>query len=249
MTTEPARPANRFPLGLTLATAVALAILVGLGVWQVQRLTWKENLLARVAALQNAPAVPLGPVLERIAQSPRAAADAGFTRVVVDCPGLGQAPFLELFSVREGGAGVRLISACKVSSGAYASVLVDRGFVSDQVSARPPVDAAATAPIHMTGVLRVPDKATFVTPKNELAANRWYSRDVPAMAKALGVRAPAPLILMAETSSNPDWKALDPQPLPAEIPNRHLEYALTWFGLAAALACVYAATLWKRRKT
>jgi surfeit locus 1 family protein len=245
MTTDAARPAFRFPLGLTIATAIALAILVGLGVWQVERLAWKEALLSRIAALQGAPPVPLGPVLDRIA----AGADAGFTRVSVDCPGLGQAPFLELFSVREAGAGVRLISACKVASAGYASVLVDRGFVSDQVSARPPVDAASTAPIHMVGVLRTPDRATFVTPKNELAANRWYSRDVPAMAKALGVRAPAPLILMAETSANPDWKALDPQPLPAEIPNRHLEYALTWFGLAAALACVYAATLWKRWKS
>jgi surfeit locus 1 family protein len=245
MTTEATSPSQRFPVGLTIATAVALAILVGLGVWQVQRLAWKEALLAKVAALHDAPAVPLDPVLEHIA----AGADAGFTRVVVDCPGLGHAPFLELFSVREAGAGQRIISACKVSSGGYDSVLVDRGFVSDQVSARPAVDAASVAPIHMVGVLRVPDKATFVTPKNELAANRWYSRDVPAMAKALGARAPAPLILMAETSTNPDWKALDPQPLPAEIPNRHLEYALTWFGLAAALACVYAATLWKRWKS
>lgn len=245
MTTEAVPAPKRFPIGLTIATAVALAILVGLGVWQVQRLAWKEALLARVAALQNAPAMPLGPVLEHIA----AGGDAGFTRVVVDCPGLGQAPFLELFSVREAGAGVRLISACKVASGQYASVLVDRGFVSDQVSARPAVDAASTAPIHMIGVLRVPDRPTFVTPKNELAANRWYSRDVPAMAKALGVGGPAPLILMAETSTNPEWKALDPQPLPAEISNRHLEYALTWFGLAVALACVYAATLWKRWKS
>ena len=245
MTTKAVPDPKRFPIGLTIATAVALAILIGLGVWQVQRLAWKETLLARIAALQGAPPAPLGPVLDRIA----AGADAGFTRVVVDCPGLGQAPFLELFSVREAGAGMRLISACKVLAGGYGSVLVDRGFVSDQVSARPPIDAASTAPIHMTGVLRVPDKATFVTPKNELTANRWYSRDVPAMAKALGVRAPAPLILMAETSTNPDWKALDPQPLPAEIPNRHLEYALTWFGLAAALACVYAATLWKRWKS
>jgi surfeit locus 1 family protein len=243
MTTKPVPAPNRFPIGLTLATAVAMAILLWLGVWQLQRLAWKEGLLAQIAALQNAPAVPLAPVLERSA----AGADAGFTRVVVDCPGLGQAPFLELFSVREAGAGVRLISACKVAAGPYASVLVDRGFVSDQVSARPAVDAASTAPMRLIGVLRAPDRATFVTPKNELAANRWYSRDVPAMAKALGVRAPAPLILMAETSTNPAWKALDPQPLPAEISNRHLEYALTWFGLAAALACVYAATLWKRR--
>ena len=84
-----------------------------------------------------------------------------------------------------------------------------------------------------------------MTPKNDVAANRWYSRDAPAMAKALGVTAPAPLFLMAETASNPNWAALTPAPLPGEIPNRHLEYALTWFGLAAALACVYAASLWK----
>ena len=57
---------------------------------------------------------------------------------------------------------------------------------------------------------------------------------------------PAPVFLMAETSTNPGWQALVPAPLPAEITNRHLEYALTWFGLAAALAGVYAALLFKR---
>lgn len=241
MTIEVAAPAKRFPAGLTIATAIALAILVGLGVWQLQRLTWKEGLLARIAALQAAPARPVEPVLERMAGG----ADTGFTRVSADCPGLGAAPFVELYSVRDGGAGVRLISACKVSSARYASILVDRGFVADTVSARPPVNPTDTTPLRLVGVLRAPDRPSFVTPKNDVAANRWYSRDVPAMAKALGASAPAPLVLMAETSSNPQWKALDPAPLPSEIPNRHLEYALTWFGLAAALACVYAASLWK----
>ena len=56
------------------------------------------------------------------------------------------------------------------------------------------------------------------------------------------------LFLLAETSSNPDWAALKPAPLPAEIPNNHLQYVLTWFGLAAALAGVYAAALWRRLK-
>ena len=241
MTIDVAAPAKRFPLGLTIATVVAMAILCGLGVWQVKRLAWKEDLLARVAALQASPAKPLGQVLDSVAHG----ADAGFTRVVADCPGLAAAPFLEVYSVRDSGAGSRLVSACKVSSMSYGSILVDRGFVPDTVSARPPVDASSTAPLHMIGVLRAPDRPSFVTPKNDVAGNRWYSRDVPAMAKALGARAPAPLTLMAETSSNPDWRALDPTPLPSEIPNRHLEYALTWFGLAAALACVYAATLWK----
>ena len=68
------------------------------------------------------------------------------------------------------------------------------------------------------------------------------------MAQALNVQRPAPLFLMAETSTNPDWKALNPAPLPSEIPNRHFEYALTWFGLAAALAGVYVAVLWKKAR-
>lgn len=239
MTTD--APAKRFPLGLTIATAIALAILIGLGTWQLQRLTWKEALLDRVAALQAAPAQPLEHVIDSVAFG----ADRDFTRVEADCPGLGKAPYLELYSVRDVGAGVRIISACRIPAGKYDYILVDRGFISDQVSARPPVDPADRAPLHLVGVLRAPDRPSFVTPKNDLAGNHWYSRDVAAMAKALGATRPGPLILMAETSSNPDWPALKALPLPAEIPNRHLEYALTWFGLAAALACVYAASLWK----
>lgn len=241
---ERARPTG-FPIGLTIATAVALAILVALGVWQLQRLKWKEALLAHVAALQSAQPQPAGPVLDAAA----AGKDVGFTRVSVTCPGLGAAPFLELYGIRDGQAGSRLISACPVDANRYRTVLVDRGFVPDTVSARPKIDPADHTPIQLVGVLRVPDKATFVTPKNNLAANHWFSRDVAAMAAALRAPQPAPVFLMAETSSNPEWKALVPAPLPAEIPNRHLEYAVTWFGLAAALAAVYAAMLWRRLRT
>jgi surfeit locus 1 family protein len=69
------------------------------------------------------------------------------------------------------------------------------------------------------------------------------------MAKALKAERPAPTFLMAETATNPEFPALLPSPLPAEISNRHLEYALTWFGLAASLAGVYVAVLWRRRKS
>jgi surfeit locus 1 family protein len=231
-----------FPVGLTVAVAVALAILLGLGTWQVQRLHWKQGLLARIAALQAAPARPVGAVLDGVAEG----ADADFTRVTAVCPGLAAAPFLELYSVRDGQAGSRLISACKVASARYASVLVDRGFVPDIISARPPIDAAATAPVAVTGVLRKPEHGNLFSPPN--TPQRWYVRDIAAMAAALKAPEPAPLTLMAESSSNPEWKALVPAPIPADIPNRHLEYALTWYGLAAALLGVYAALLLKRRK-
>lgn len=240
---EARAPARGFPVGLTVAAAIALAILVALGVWQVERLAWKEALLAHVAALQSSQARPLGPVLDRLSKGE----DVGFTRVSVTCPGLASAPYLELYGLREGQAGARLISACEVASLRYRTILVDRGFVADTVSARPPVNANDRGPIELVGVLRAPDKRSFVTPPNR--PERWYSRDIAAMARALKAPDPAPIFLFAETPTNPEWKALIPAPLPAEIPNRHLEYALTWFGLAGALACVYAAMLFRRLRS
>jgi len=236
--------ARRIPIGLTIATAIAFLILCALGTWQLQRLAWKRDLLARIAALQAAPARPAGPALDRLAAGER----VDFTRVVVDCPGLGSAPFLEFYAVRDGEAGSRLISACPVEARAFRSILVDRGFVADTISARPPIDAKERRPLRLEGVLRVPDKPTFVTPPNDRARNRWFSRDVTAMARALGAPDPAPVMLMAETPTNPEWKALVPAPLPPEIPNNHLAYAITWFGLAGALIGVYAAVLWRRWK-
>ena len=109
-----------------------------------------------------------------------------------------------------------------------------------------PVDPAATAPVAVTGVLRKAEPGNLFSPAN--TPNRWYVRDVAAMAAALKAPQAAPLTLMAETSTNPEWKALTPAPIPAEIANRHLEYALTWYGLAAVLLGVYAALLVKRRK-
>ena len=242
MTTEPLRR-PRFPLGLTLATATGLAILVSLGMWQVQRLAWKEALLQRVARLETAPAVDAESILE--AASTPALLD--MVRVKLACPGLAKAPFVELYGLKDGQAGRRIISACAVDAGGHESLLVDRGFIPDGVTARPPVGAAATetGPALVIGVLRVPDRASLFTPQADPARRLWFSRDVQAMAAALGARRPAPVMLMAETSSNPTFGDLVPAPIPAAISNRHLEYALTWFGLAAALAGVYVARLRK----
>ncbi|UTP39061.1 SURF1 family protein [Phenylobacterium sp. LH3H17] len=235
---------RRLPIGLTLSVLVALGILMALGGWQLQRLAWKQDLLARVAALQSAPARDLAPLLERV----KAGEDLEYARARVVCPGIAAAPYLEVYGVRGGQAGVRLVSACALEGAAYGSILVDRGFVADTISARPPVDTAAAASVEVVGVFRAPEKPSFVTPANDVAANHWYSRDIAAMAAQLKAPGPAPLFLMAETPTNPEWKALVPAPLPAEISNRHLEYALTWFGLAAALVGVYAAVLWRRWK-
>src|SRR5471032_2477848 len=91
-----AKPSSKsFPVGLTIAAAIALAILVGLGVWQLQRLKWKEALLAGIARAEAAPARPIGPILEALARG----RDETFVRVAVTCPGLTHAAFLELYSL------------------------------------------------------------------------------------------------------------------------------------------------------
>lgn len=235
--------ATGFPVGLTVATAIAFAILVGLGVWQLQRLKWKEALLADIAHAEAAPAVPLEPVLDALARGK----SEDFTRVKVTCPGLARAPVVELYSLRGGEIGSRLISSCPVVSAAYRAVLVDRGFVPDVVTARPPVDPANAEPIEVTGVLRTPERGNFATPKT--APGRWFLHDAQAMGKALNApMSVAPLFLMAETDTSPGFKDLVAAPFPIDIPNRHLEYALTWFGLAGALAGVYGAAVFKRMR-
>jgi surfeit locus 1 family protein len=234
---------RRFPIGLTISVAIALAILCGLGVWQLQRKAWKEALLARVAALEHAAPIPLADALQRA----RKGEDVDLVRVEAECPALTHAPFVEQYALVGGEAGARIISACAVEVAGWSGVLVDRGFVINTVSARPPVEKADPTPVRVVGVLRKPEPPTFVTPQRT-GQGAFYWRDIAGMAAALKQPAPAPYMLTAETSTNPEWKALQPLATPKEISNRHLEYALTWFGLGAALVGVYIAMLARRRK-
>ena len=225
----------RFPWGRTVVCALMFALLCGLGVWQVQRMQWKNGLIAQAeaaaAALPEAPAYVLG------------ADDPEFSKVSLICPGLATAPFVELQSIHEGQPGVRLISACR-HPGYAQTLLVDRGFVAAAISARPPV-SASDEPVQLTAEVR----STPAPGPMALAAEgrRFYARDNAAMARALDLGEPvAPWTLFALTSSNPEWQALEPSAPPAAFSNNHLGYALTWFGLAIALAGFYIALLRRR---
>lgn len=226
---------QRFPWVLTVVSAVAFTILIMLGVWQVERLQWKEGLIARAAAVAGNPPAAPSDVLD--ADHPE------FSRVALTCPGLATAPFVELQSIHEGRPGVRLISACR-DPGYPQTLLIDRGFVADYVSARPPV-TASDEPVQLVAQVReTPPPGPMA-----LAAEgrRFFARDNAAMASVLGVEGPtAPWTLFALTSSNPEWTALEPSAPPAAFANNHLGYAITWFGLALALLGVYIALL--RRK-
>ncbi|WP_394762033.1 SURF1 family protein [Phenylobacterium sp.] len=231
-----------FPVGLTVAAAIAFAILIGLGVWQLQRLKWKEALLAHVAKLEMASPQSLEYTLGELTRGH----EVEFTRVSVVCPGLATAPYQEVYDLRDGTVGARLVSACPVDNDTYKTILVDRGFVPDVRPARPPVDAQDMTPIEVVGVLRKPERGNFTTPRG--GPGHWYLHDVAGLSQALRVSNPAPVLLFAESRINPSVPAITPAPLPVQISNRHLGYALTWLGLAGALAGVYGAAVIKRMR-
>jgi surfeit locus 1 family protein len=161
------------------------------------------------------------------------------------CPGLATAPYVELQSIHDGQAGVRLISACRPVARDDV-LLVDRGFVADGQGARPRV-LASTLPLVLVGELRLTPAPGALTPPP--ANNRFYARDDAAMAKALGVEGPVrPETVFALTAINPEVPALRPSAPPAAFSNNHFGYALTWFGLAIALAGFYVALLRRRLK-
>jgi surfeit locus 1 family protein len=241
MTELPAVPARRFSYVLASAVAVCVLILLSLGTWQMQRKTWKEALLARIEALKTAPAEPLEVVLRRLPDQ----VDVDFVRAQVACPSLEKLPTIRLYALKDGVTGYRLIAACPVDAAPYRTILVDRGFIPREVVDTPTTPRDLAEPV--VGVLRKGDPASVFTPKNDAAKNDWYSRDPAAMAAALNAPYPAPTFLMLESPA-PHGPGPQPAPVPTDIPNRHFEYALTWFGLALALLGVYIAKLVRDRK-
>jgi surfeit locus 1 family protein len=241
MSDDPPTPRRGPGAWAALTVVITAAILVGLGTWQLRRLGEKERLLAHVAALRDAPAEPLEVVLRRLPEG----LEGEYVRVQTACPALERLPTVRLYALKDGAIGYRLLAACPVDAPPYRTILVDRGFIPREVVDAPTTPSDLARPI--VGILRKPDRGNLFTPKDNPAANDWYRRDPVAMARALKAVYPAPLVLMLEAPA-PHGPGPQPAALPADIPNRHLEYALTWYGLALVLLAGYIATLVRRRK-
>jgi len=205
------------------------AILAALGVWQLQRLAWKEGVLAQIEARIAAPPVPVP-----------ADPDPGADRYLpVRATGTtGERELHVLVSDRELGAGFRIVTAFETGGGRR--LLLDRGFVPDEAkdSPRPPAYLAVTGNLHW------PDERDRFTPDDDVSGNWWFARDVGRMAAALDTE---PVMIVARTAEPPQEGIL-PMPVGTEgIPNNHLGYAVQWFGLAAVWLGMTA--LFIRRKT
>ncbi|MAY88684.1 MAG: cytochrome oxidase biogenesis protein Surf1, facilitates heme A insertion [Pseudooceanicola sp.] len=207
-----------FVFGLT-----GFAILIGLGVWQVQRLDWKRSVLAEIEARIAAPEVALP-------DAPDAETDK---YLAVQVAGTILAGELHVLVSRKNiGAGFRIIAPFETDGGRR--ILLDRGFVPTAAA-----DAERSlGPVTVAGNLHWPNETDSYTPEPDIAANTWFARDVPAMAAALGTE---PVLLVARTDTGPS-----PMPVGTEgIPNDHLQYAITWFSLALIWAAMTAFFLWR----
>jgi surfeit locus 1 family protein len=231
-------------LGFTALMLAALVVLIGLGFWQLQRLEWKEGLIAKIEARTKAQ--PIG--LEDAAALEAQGQDPSYYRVRVSGR-FDHAKERYLFALsNEGSAGWHVITPLETEDGK--TVLIDRGFVPDNLK-DPALRAEGEVEgvVSVTGIVRLPDRQGAFTPDNEPEANRWFWRDRDALARSMfpgeAVRV-APFFLEAEKGAAPGgWPEGGQTRL--ELPNNHLQYAITWFLLAAALLGVYGAYMWKAR--
>jgi surfeit locus 1 family protein len=193
------------------------AILIGLGVWQIQRLAWKEATIADIEA--------------RIAADPVALPDTPDPEtdnyLPVSVTGTFGADFLKvLVSQKQLGAGYRIITPLVMED---RTILVDRGFVP--VAEAPESGGAAIQVLQtIVGNLQWPQETDRFTPEPDANENIWFARDVPAMAAALGTDP----VLVVQREATDLGSTLTPMPVDSgAIPNDHLQYAITWFSLAA----------------
>jgi surfeit locus 1 family protein len=222
----------------TLFTVPAVLILLGLGAWQVQRLYWKEALIARRdAAVAAAPIAP--------PSSLEQARGLEFRHVVAEGVFRNDKELFLAASSDNGGAGYQVVTPLAMSDGR--TLFVNRGFIPADLknpAKRPAGELAGRQ--HVVGLLRLgpPAKPSFFLPDNRPDLNLWFWVDLPAMAQAAGVADPLPYYLDADSTSNPGgWPKGGITRL--DLPNDHLQYAITWFSLAIALIVIYV--LYHRR--
>ncbi len=229
---------------------VGVAILCGLGVWQVQRLHWKEALIARVdARIHAAPAPAPGPDawpvdLDRYEYQPVSASG----RFLHDKEIYVYASVLEPKGPF-GGVGYRVVTPFETDGGWY--LLVNRGFVPEaKKNPATRAEGQLSGEVSVTGILRPAEVRGWLTPANDTQRNIWFNRDP----KEIGAFLKLPSDRVAPYTIDAVADASLPGGLPqggetvVNFPNNHLQYAVTWFGLALALAGVYLVWAWGRKR-
>lgn len=243
---------SRSTLPFAVFTLALTALCIGLGVWQLQRRAEKHALIAALSERVVAEPVPLPSPSEWRGLNP----ERDEFRRVSFVATYARLPDAMVYSagsaVREdvAGPGTWAFLPAQLSSGE--TIVIDAGFVANTMQARNVEDRAVAKlvtgdPVALTGYLRFPERAGALTPAENHTTRLWFTRDHLAMAKALGWGQGnsnvAPFYLDLETPV-PANEIPKPGPLTPHLRDEHMQYVITWFGLAAALLIAFA--VWAR---
>ena len=229
----------------TLFMLAMCAFLVGLGVWQLQRLKWKEGLIREVSErTTRAPVAP--PPEARWPALTRDALEYSHWQVTGTFDHAKEVRvFANLPDARGPARGVGYWIVTPLIRADGSTILVNRGFVPE--SFKDPASRAAgqvRGPVTVSGLARWTEDRNLFTPADDPATDNWFTRDIGEIAAAEHLTRVAPFIIDADASA--------PGGLPQggetilSFPNNHFQYALTWFGLAIGLVGVYATMVWRR---
>jgi cytochrome oxidase assembly protein ShyY1 len=246
MTAQFAR--RRGAVGLAVFTCAVVALLTGLGIWQLQRRIEKHALIAALTERLAAAPEALPPAAQWSRLTP---ARDEFCRVrfsAIYQAGPDAMVYSAGSAVRSdvSGPGTWAFVPARLASGE--TVVIDAGFVQNTMQDRAQQDRAVArlvtgAPMTLTGYIRFPEQPGILTPAQNPAARLWFVRDHFAMAKALGWGEVAPFYIDLESPA-PESGIPKPGPLDVHLKDDHLQYAITWFGLAAAVFIAFA--VWAR---
>ncbi|MDC9808040.1 MULTISPECIES: SURF1 family protein [Rhizobium] len=242
---EHVTPRRRLPVATGILVLIALAILISLGTWQVERLHWKEGLLADIAARQAASPVPLADIEAMAA----AGGDIEYRKVTATGRYINNKE-RHFFATWRGQTGYYIYTPLELADGR--ALFVNRGFVPfDNKEPEMRMQGQLTDQQTVTGLARskLTGKPSWVVPDNDVAKNIFYWKDLDVMASSVGLEKARVIPFFVDADSTPN-----PAGLPiggvtqVDLPNDHLQYAFTWYGLAAVLVVVVVIS-WFRKGT
>lgn len=226
---------RRFRPGLTptVLSLVSLVVLIALGNWQLERLVWKQDLLATIAERMAAPPVTLPALVDD--------AEPWRYRRVTTAGVFAHHKERHLFATDQHGGGGGYYIFTPLIRPQAPPVFVNRGWVpADRKDAADRLSGQTDGLVTVVGLVRLTRQRGPFMPDNDPAGNQWFYPDLSAMAASVELDAAPPLFVEADRDAEPARLPRGGQTR-LDIPNNHLAYALTWFGLAVVLVGVYTA--------
>ena len=227
------------------AFLLLLAALLSLGTWQVQRLAWKEQLLSDIATRRVAAPVALGEIEAAV----KSGGDIEYRPVTVEGTYANNRE-RHFFTTWNGRTGYHVYTPLELADGRF--VFVNRGFVpfeNKEPEMRKQGQLTGVQAVIGLARARLAEKPSSIVPENDLAKNIFYWKDLATMASSVGIAEEKLVPFFIDADDTPNPKGLPIGGVTRfDLPNNHLQYAVTWYGLALALLAVGGAYVWRWRK-